>query len=213
VKLTELGLAFDAALAERLLGELLTRAHAAGTFVRIDMEDSRYTEATLAIFRRARTAHGNVGAVLQAALKRSAADAQELAREGAPVRLVKGAYREPDDVAFQRKQDVDAEYELLIDVYLANMADGAWLAIATHDERMVRTAISAIDEFGVDPARIEFQMLYGIRGDLQRRLRDEGRRVRVYVPYGTHWYPYLMRRLAERPANLWFFLRNALRRG
>ncbi len=212
VKLTELGLAFDRELAAHSLDELLARAGDAGTFVRIDMEDSRYTEATLALFRAARATHANVGIVIQAALRRSEDDVAVLAREGAPVRLVKGAYREPDEVAYQDKRDVDAAYARLAASYFSQVAAGGWLAVATHDGRMVRAALRAAEACGIGRERYEFQMLYGVRGELQRRLRDQGHRVRVYVPYGTHWYPYLMRRLAERPANLWFFLRSALRR-
>ena len=213
IKLTELGLAFDRELARRSLHLVLACAADAGTFVRIDMEDSRYTQVTLDLFREARASHANVGIVIQACLHRSAADVEVLAREGAPVRLVKGAYREPEDVAWQSKAQVDEAYARLADAYLAHMADSGWLAVATHDARMVRAARRAAAAHGVPSGRIEFQMLYGIRGDLQRRLRDRGCRVRVYVPYGSHWYPYLMRRLAERPANLWFFVRNAFRRG
>jgi proline dehydrogenase len=212
IKLTELGLAFDPELAARSLDLVLARAAAAGTFVRIDMEDSRYTDATLALFRRARASNANVGVVVQAYLRRSIADIEELAREGAPVRLVKGAYREPASVALQPKAEVDANFERLIESYFAHMADGGWLAVATHDGRMVRAALRIANERGIGRERFEFQMLYGIRGDLQRSLREQGQRVRIYVPYGSHWYPYLMRRLAERPANLWFFLRSAWRR-
>ncbi len=241
IKLSELGLAFDRELAARSLDAVL--AHAAGLkarpteleaadapggnpcFVRIDMEDSRYTQATLDLFREARMrhsprrGHSNVGVVVQAYLRRSAADIDALAREGAPVRLVKGAYREPERVAYQSKEEVDASFARLASAYFAAMAEGpsgrafgGWLAIATHDGRMVRAAIRAAQAHGVARDRFEFQMLYGIRRDLQRSLLADGYRVRVYVPYGSHWYPYLMRRLAERPANLWFFLRNAFRR-
>jgi proline dehydrogenase len=213
IKLTELGLAFDGELARRSLDVVLACAADAGTFVRIDMEDSRYTQATLDIFRESRASHANVGVVIQAMLRRSGDDVAALAREGAPVRLVKGAYREPESVAWQSKAEVDAAYTRLAEAYLAHMAEGAWLAVATHDARMVRAVRRAVAAHAVAKERIEFQMLYGVRGDLQRRLRDRGYRVRIYVPYGSHWYPYLMRRLAERPANLWFFLRNALRRG
>jgi len=212
VKLTQLGLAFDPALAQKRLGDVLAAAVDAATFVRIDMEDSRYTQPTLDIFRAARTRHENVGVVIQACLHRSAADIETLAREGAPVRLVKGAYREPGEIAYQAKRDVDAAFARLADLYFEHMAEGAWLAVATHDERMVRAALAAARARGVPGDRFEFQMLYGIRTGLQRALRDRGHRVRVYVPYGSHWYPYLMRRLAERPANLWFLLRNLLRR-
>ncbi|HZP56914.1 MAG TPA: proline dehydrogenase family protein [Dehalococcoidia bacterium] len=212
IKLTELGLAFDPALAARTLDEVLGAAADAGTFVRIDMEDSRYTQRTLDVFREARARHENVGVVIQAYLRRSEADMRALAREGASVRLVKGAYREPERIAFAAKREVDAAFVRLADLYFAEMQPGARLAVATHDARMVRAALNAARARGVPRDAFEFQMLYGIRADLQRRLRDLGHTVRVYVPYGSHWYPYLMRRLAERPANLWFFLRAATRR-
>ncbi|MBF6600235.1 MAG: proline dehydrogenase family protein [Dehalococcoidia bacterium] len=238
VKLTQLGLAFDRALTERSLDEVLSRASTAGVFVRVDMEDSRYTQATLDIVRAARTGHAGVGIVLQAALRRSAGDIAALAAEGAPVRLVKGAYREPAAVAFAAKRDVDAAYVRLVDSWFAGVsrrgdpgrrsarspaADEREppavapvpvppLAIATHDARVIRAALQSARRHDVERDAFEFQMLYGIRTDLQRKLRDRGHPVRVYVPYGSHWYPYLMRRLAERPANLWFFLRGALRR-
>jgi proline dehydrogenase len=211
IKLTELGLAFDSDLAARKLDEVLVAAKLAGTFVRIDMEDSRYTEATLRVFRAARRTHDNVGIVVQAYLRRSADDIVALAREGAPVRLVKGAYRETEDIALQEKADVDNAFVELAESYFANVAEGGWLAVATHDGRMVRAALASALRQGIDVRRYEFQMLYGIRPEMQRSLRDQGHRVRVYVPYGSDWYPYMMRRLAERPANLWFFLRGGFR--
>ena len=209
IKLTELGLAFDRDLAARSLDHVLEHAAKAETFVRIDMEDSRYTEATIELFHEARHRHANVGVVIQAALLRSADDIERLAVEGAPVRLVKGAYREPESVALQEKADVDENYIRLADAYLARMTEAGWLALGTHDARMVRAAQRAAAAHSVPRERYEFQMLYGIRADLQRELRHANHRVRVYVPYGSHWYPYLMRRMAERPANLWFFLRHA----
>lgn len=225
IKLSELGLAFDRELAARALETVLAHAegsdakHQPPVFVRIDMEDSRYTQATIELFRAARAGRRNVGVVVQAYLRRSAADIETLAREGAPVRLVKGAYLEPERVAYQSKEEVDASFARLADAYFAAMTEGSpgsdeggWLAIATHDGRMVRAAIRAAQTHAVARDRFEFQMLYGIRGDLQRSLLADGYRVRVYVPYGSHWYPYLMRRLAERPANLSFFLRNVRRR-
>jgi proline dehydrogenase len=212
IKLTELGMAFDRELAAHSLDTVLVAAAEAGTFVRIDMENSRYTEETLSLFRAALARHDNVGVVVQAALRRSAEDIAALAQEGAPVRLVKGAYNEPDDVAYQDKAEVDAAFVRLTEAYFANMANGGWFAVATHDGRMVRAALEAAKKHGIAPDRYEFQLLYGIRPDMQRSLRDGGHRVRTYVPYGSHWYPYLMRRLAERPANLWFFLRNVFRR-
>ena len=210
VKLTQLGLAFDRALAEELLGFVIDAAREAGSFVRIDMEDSRYTQATLDVFERVRQAHPQVGVVIQAYLNRSRADIEALAGSDASVRLVKGAYREPASVALQSKQDVDAAYLELVEAYF-DRASSARLAIATHDVRMVRAALASARRRGLVRERFEFQMLYGIRPRLQRTLLDRGYIVRVYVPYGTHWYPYLMRRLAERPANLWFFLSGAVR--
>lgn len=212
VKLTQLGLSFDRELALRSLTRVLECAQRAGTFVRVDMEDSRYTQPTLDIVRKARRSHDNVGAVIQAYLHRSEGDIEALATEGVPVRIVKGAYREPAAVALQQKRDVDAAYVRLVERYMQRAAPGAWLAVATHDERMIAAALKAAARHAFGRERLEFQMLYGIRVDLQRRLLGEGQRVRVYVPYGSHWYPYLMRRLAERPANLWFFLRGAIGR-
>jgi proline dehydrogenase len=211
IKLTELGLGFDRELASRSFDGVLVEASRVETFVRLDMEDSRFTDSTLAIFRDARLRHANVGIVVQASLRRSAEDMVALAREGAPVRLVKGAYQELEAVAYQEKAEVDAAFVQLADAYFANMAAGAWLAVATHDGRMVRAALASAKAHGVAADRYEFQLLYGIRPDMQRSLRDAGHRVRIYVPYGSHWYPYLMRRLAERPANLWFFLRSGFR--
>ena len=210
VKLTQLGLAFDRRLAEELLGAVVDAAREAGSFVRIDMEDSRYTQATLEIFERVLQAHAGVGVVIQAYLRRSRADIEALAAADASVRLVKGAYREPASVALQSKAEVDAAYVDLVEAYF-DRAQTARLAIATHDVRIVRAALASTRRRGLVRERFEFQMLYGIRTGLQRTLRDRGYIVRVYVPYGTHWYPYLMRRLAERPANLWFFLSNAVR--
>ena len=209
IKLSELGLSFDESLAARSLDEVLGAA--ADTFVRIDMEDSGYTEATLRIFREARRSHANVGVVVQAYLHRSAEDVDALARDGAPIRLVKGAYREPPGIAWQEKAEVDAAFVRLSDAYFAHVTGDAWLAVATHDARMIREALRSARANNIPRERFEFQMLYGIRNDLQRSLRDRGYRVRVYVPYGADWYPYMMRRLAERPANLWFFLRSAFR--
>ncbi len=212
IKLTELGLAFDRELAARSLDSVLVSAAAAKTFVRIDMEDACYTDVTLELFGRARASHDNVGIVVQAYLHRTAADIATLAHAAAPVRIVKGAYREPEEIAYQEKAQVDEAFTRLAEAYFAVAGNAGSLAIATHDGRMIAGAIRSANAHGVTRDRFEFQLLYGIRVDLQQRLLARGYRVRVYVPYGSHWYPYLMRRLAERPANLWFFLRNALRR-
>jgi proline dehydrogenase len=212
IKLTELGLAFDRELASRSLERVLEHAAGAGMFVRVDMEDSRYTQATIDIVLATRERYENCGVVVQSALRRSADDVVALADAGVPVRLVKGAYREAAEVAWQEKAEVDAAYVRLLEAYCSRMGDAAWLAVATHDARMVRAALRIAKAHSVGRERLEFQLLYGIRPDLQRQLRDEGHRVRIYVPYGSQWFPYLMRRLAERPANMWFFLRHAFRR-
>lgn len=209
LKASQLGLDLDPNLALELVGRVVERAQQRGTFVRIDMEDSSRTQATLDLFRALRRRYENVGIVIQAALRRSEKDLEELARLGANVRLCKGAYLEPPEVAFPRKEDVDANYEKLLRGY---MASGNYLAVATHDDRMIAAAKRAARELGLSRDRFEFQMLYGIRPQAQRRLAAEGYRVRVYVPYGTEWYPYFTRRLAERPANVLFLLANLFRR-
>jgi proline dehydrogenase len=194
LKLTALGLDVDEGLCRRLLGRIADRAG----FVRIDMESSAYTERTLAIQRE--LDRPNVGVVLQAYLYRTARDVDEMIRRGVRVRLCKGAYDEPPSVAYPEKVDVDRNYVALAERLLGA---GARPAFATHDEAIVEH----LRRVGT-PGTFEFQMLYGIRRDLQRRLVGAGHDVRVYVPYGTHWYPYFMRRLAERPANLLFLLRS-----
>lgn len=209
VKLSELGLAFDATLAARSLETVLLAGERGNVFVRVDMEDSRYTQATLDIVREAHTRHPGVGVVVQAYLRRSEDDIRALAREGIGVRLVKGAYREPPDVAYEGKADVDAAMIRLVLAYVEEVTGDARLAVATHDARIIRMAARAAHD--LPRGRFEFQLLYGIRADLQRALFARGYDVRIYVPYGDQWYPYLMRRLAERPANVWFLLRNAFR--
>jgi len=209
LKPSQLGLDLDRELALELVGAIVARAEARGTFVRLDMEDSSRTQRTLDLFAALRQRWENVGIVIQAALRRSEADLEALARMGANVRLCKGAYLEPPEVAFPRKEDVDANYTKLLRGYLAS---GNYLAVATHDDRMIEAAKRAAAELGIGRDRFEFQMLYGIRPQAQRRLVAEGYRVRVYVPFGTEWYPYFTRRLAERPANLLFLLANLVRR-
>jgi proline dehydrogenase len=207
LKLTQLGLDLDPRLCEALLGRILDAA--GETFVRIDMESSAYTEATLALFERLWAAgRRNVGVVIQAYLRRSPDDLERLIRLGARVRLVKGAYAEPPSVAFAQKRDVDAAFARLAERLLR---DGAYPAIATHDERLIAAAARAAAAAGRSREDFEFQMLYGVRRDLQAALRREGYRVRVYVPFGEEWYPYFMRRLAERPANLAFVVGSLLR--
>jgi proline dehydrogenase len=206
LKLTQLGLDVDRASAVDHLRRILELAEPAGFFVRVDMESSRYTEITLEIFETLwQQGYRQIGVVLQSDLYRSEADLQRINALGARIRLVKGAYREPRSVAYQKKADVDAAYARMLKVLVA---DGTYPAIATHDPAMIDLARRWADERGVPPDRFEFQMLYGIRRDLQATLVKAGYRVRVYLPFGTDWFPYFMRRLGERPANLAFVLRS-----
>lgn len=205
VKLTQLGLDLSRDLARRNLEQITARAAATGTFIRVDMEGSPYTEVTLDLVQERHAAGAPVGTVVQAYLYRTAADVERLLAAGIRIRLVKGAYREPAAIAFQDKAEVDANYLRLMQRLLDSGLDHA---IATHDERIIAQTIAYARQRNLDPAGFEFQMLYGIRRDLQMRLRRQGWRVRVYIPYGPEWYPYFMRRLAERPANLLFLLRN-----
>jgi proline dehydrogenase len=174
----------------------------------MDMESTAYTDRTLAVLRDMHAQGGPVRAVIQAYLFRSAADIEQLCRERIPVRLCKGAYKESPEMAYTAKADVDANYRKLMRKLLD---DGACPAIATHDEAILDEAIAHVQDRGIEPGRFEFQMLYGIRRELQRRLVKKGFRLRVYVPYGAAWYPYFMRRLAERPANILFLVRNLFR--
>jgi proline dehydrogenase len=211
VKLTQMGLELSAPLAESIARSLAQHAHATGNFVRIDMEDSRLTQITLDIVRRLNArveTRGAIGVVIQAYLYRSQADIEQLLADGIRVRLCKGAYNEPPEVAFPRKSDVDKNF-----IHLSKMLldSPTYHGIATHDQAMIAAAKSFAAERAIDPSRFEFQMLYGVRRDLQRQLVKEGYRVRVYVPFGTAWYPYLLRRLAERPANAIFLARNFFR--
>jgi proline dehydrogenase len=211
VKLSQMGLAVDPDACRENVRRILQRAGDHEAFVRIDMEDHSTTDATLALWRELRSVNagrGESGVVIQAALRRSAADIEQLIEERARVRLCKGAYVEPASVAFPDKADVDAAYATLMERLLA---DGTFPAIATHDERLIGRAVAFTRERGIDPDRFEFQMLYGVRRDVQERLVRAGFGVRVYVPFGTQWYPYFMRRLAERPANVAFVLRSVLR--
>ncbi|GAA4701130.1 proline dehydrogenase family protein [Nocardioides conyzicola] len=182
-------------------------ARNAGTTVTLDMEDHTTTDSTLSILRELRKDFPETGAVLQAMLHRTEADCRALAHEGSRVRLCKGAYLEPEDVAFQDRLDVDKSYVRCLKVLLAGEG---YPMIATHDPRMIEIAGSLASRYGRTPGTYEFQMLYGIRPDEQRRLAEKGERVRVYVPYGTEWYGYLMRRLAERPQNLSFFVKSLI---
>lgn len=203
LKLTQLGLDLGDELARENLQRILDRAAESGTFIRIDMESSEYVDRTLDIFYRLFETYQNVGVVLQACLYRSAQDLERLIVAKARVRLVKGAYLEPASVAFQQKADVDANFVKLTEMLLA---DAHYPAIATHDPAMIAAAKRFAAGHQIAASSFEFQMLYGIRRDLQTSLVAEGYRMRIYIPYGSHWYPYLMRRMAERPANVMFVL-------
>ncbi len=208
VKLTQLGLDFSEAACLANVECLVTRAKSMGCMVEVDMESSVYVDRTLALVSELHARHGSVRAVMQAYLYRTESDIQNLCRQSIPIRLCKGAYRESSDVAFPRKKDVDANYARLM---LELFDHGTYPAIATHDENILNRAIVYIQERNIAPDRFEFQMLYGVRRDLQRRLVAAGYRLRLYVPYGDAWYPYFMRRLAERPANVLFLARNLLK--
>src|SRR6266487_4380178 len=210
VKLTQMGLDIDEPRCLGNMRAIIGKAKQYGSFVRIDMEQSSYTAKTIAIFKDILYPEfGNtVGVVLQSYLRRSAADVSTMIGLGARVRLCKGAYQEPEDVAFPDKRDVDANF---IDCMEQLMARGHYPGIATHDISIIDHAKAFAKQRHIPSERFEFQMLYGVRRDMQYRLRREGYNVRVYVPFGTHWYPYLMRRLAERPANIAFITTNILK--
>ncbi len=209
LKLTMLGLEISDTLCQENLRPVLERARAHDTFVRIDMEGSDYTRRTLDIFYKVQAEFGDhVGIVLQSYLYRTDRDVQDAIEHGARVRLVKGAYAEPATVAYPRKSSVDDAYRRQMEALLDN---GRHVAIATHDEAIITAAKGYAMRMQIPHERFEFQMLYGIRKDLQEQLVREGFNVRVYVPFGPHWYPYVMRRMGERPANLLFVLRNMAR--
>jgi proline dehydrogenase len=211
LKLTQLGLEIDRATATDNLRRILDVAARLEFFVRIDMENSPFTEVTLEIFETLwQLGYRSAGVVLQSALKRSEQDMQRMIRLGARVRLVKGAYKEPRSIAYGSKSDVDAAYVRMMRVLLT---DGTYPAIATHDPAMIDATRAWARERQVAPDRFEFQMLFGIRRDLQQSLVDEGYRVRVYIPFGREWFPYFMRRLGERPANVSFVVRGILSEG
>lgn len=226
IKLTQIGLALDEELCAQNLKTILERARSIGCFTRVDMEDSPWVDTTLELYRKMRFEHGldNIGVVIQSYLFRSEQDVLRLRDECTCVRLCKGAYKEPSEVAFPKKSDVDANFDRLARMLLDGSkahgcppisADGRIPpppALATHDIRRVEYACSYAQQIGLPKTAMEFQMLHGIRRDLQERLAAQGYPVRVYVPYGTEWYPYFTRRLAERPANVWFFLSNLFRK-
>jgi proline dehydrogenase len=208
LKLTQLGLDIDAEFCYRNILGIVRHAAELGNFVRIDMESSEHTDRTLRIFHRVFAEHRNVGIVVQSYLFRTEDDVKELVRAGAPVRLCKGAYNEPPSVAFQAKADVDASFVRLMRMLLDG---GCPTAIASHDEKMIDATLEHVQRNGIPDDAFELQMLYGIRRGYQRQLVDNGLRMRIYLPYGSQWYSYLMRRMAERPANLLLVLRGGFR--
>lgn len=225
IKLTQIGMGLDESVCRDNLGRILQRAKELQNFIRVDIEDTPYTDMTLAIYK-AMLERGftnrHFGMAVQSYLYRAEADAKSLLTNKTPIRLVKGAYMEPPDKAFPQKADVDANYDLLVKLMIdASLAEGSRLgedgrvppipAIASHDEKRIEFAKAYAAKIGLPKDGLEFQMLYGIRRDLQEKLVKEGYPVRVYVPFGVSWYPYFMRRLAERPANIWFFVSNFFR--
>ncbi|MGQ0600443.1 MAG: proline dehydrogenase family protein [Anaerolineales bacterium] len=221
LKLTQFGLDIDPAFCTENVHRVVAEAKATDNFVRIDMEGTAHTDLTLGVLAELRRNFDNVGTVLQAYLYRTEADLLALADAGTRIRLCKGAYQEPPDKAYPQKADTDANYVKLAKLLL-DRADNAPTdstgrtpplpALATHDEKMIAAVKTYAAEKSTPRDRFEFQMLYGVRRELQEQLVREGYAVRAYVPYGTHWYPYFMRRLAERPANVWFFVSNYFRR-
>ena len=208
VKLTQLGPELDAGLCRDNLKRILTHTDARRCFVRVDMEGSPLVDRTLDVVAAMRThGHGHLGVVLQSALRRTPDDLARVTELGLPVRLVKGAYKEPADVAYQDKRDVDRAFVQLTETLLDT---GIHPAFATHDPRMIRAVRAAADARGLGPERFEFQMLYGVRRDVQAALEARGYAVRIYLPFGGDWFPYFMRRLAERPANVLFVVRSLL---
>ena len=210
IKLTQFGLGLDPELAYKNARRVVEEAHRRGNFVRVDMEDSKVTQVTIDIFKRLRAEFdlNTVGIVLQSYLFRTYSDAQELVKIPARIRICKGAYLEPPEVAYPDKKDVDANYVKVMQLLLAS---GTYHGIATHDPKMIDATVDFATREGIGKDKFEFQMLFGVRRDLQRQLARDGYNVRIYVPYGKHWYPYFMRRLAERPANVWFVLKNVFK--
>ena len=212
LKLTHMGFDVDQKVATAIVGSLVEHARTNRNFVRVDMEGSPYTQRTLDLVKEVHAQDGNrgmVGAVIQAYLRRSEADVQDLISRGIRIRLCKGAYKEPAEIAFPEKSEVDANYVKLMKLLLTS---GVYHGIATHDEKMIDATLRLAEERKIPATAFEFQMLYGIRRDLQRDLVKRGWRMRVYIPFGTEWYPYFMRRLAERPANALFIAKNLFRR-
>lgn len=210
IKLSQFGLEIDPELAYKNARVIVADAARRGNFVRVDMEGSKVTQATIDIFKRLRAEFGlnDVGIVLQSYLYRTFADAQAMLEIPARIRICKGAYSEPPEVAYPEKKDVDENYVRVMKFLLSS---GVYHGVATHDPNMINATIRFAREQGISKEAFEFQMLYGVRRDLQTKLARDGYNVRVYVPYGKHWYPYFMRRLAERPANIWFVMKNMLK--
>ena len=211
LKLTHMGLDVDPELARSITDELVSHAARVSNFVRVDMEGSEYTQRTLDLVRQLHEKpenKGRVGAVIQAYLFRSEQDVKDLCAEGIRIRLCKGAYKESPEISFEDKNDTDANFIKLMKIMLQS---GTYHGIATHDPAMIDATKQFAMEKGISPDSFEFQMLHGVRRDLQQQLRAQGWGVRVYIPFGTEWYPYLMRRLAERPANALFILKNLVR--
>jgi proline dehydrogenase len=210
IKLSQFGLTLDPELAYKNARRVVEEAHRRANFVRVDMEDSKVTQVTIDLFKRLREEFGldEVGIVLQSYLRRTYEDAQQLVKLPARIRICKGAYNEPPEVAFPDKKDVDKNYIRVMQLLLSS---GIYHGIATHDPKMIEATINFADREGIGKEAFEFQMLFGVRRDLQRQLAHDGYNMRVYVPYGKHWYPYFMRRLAERPANIWFVMKNLVK--
>ncbi|MED4074211.1 proline dehydrogenase family protein [Priestia endophytica] len=208
VKITSLGIDISKDFCKENVRRILERAKLYGNFVRIEMEDYSHCQLTLDIYKELRQDYDNVGTVIQAYLYRTAEDIQDLNRYNANLRLVKGAYKEPSNVAFPKKSDVDRNYENIIKMHLLN---GNYAGIATHDDAIVDKILQFTQEHQISKDQFEFQMLYGIRSDLQKKLATLGYKVRVYVPFGTDWFGYFMRRLAERPENVAFVLKNTFK--
>ncbi len=210
IKLTQFGLDIDPELTYKNARTVVADAARRGNFVRVDMEGSAVTQITIDIFKRLRAEFGldDVGIVVQSYLRRTETDVRDLLKIPARIRLCKGAYNEPPEVAFPDKKDVDDNYVKLMQILLAS---GTYHGIATHDPAMIDATVDYAQRHGIGKETFEFQMLYGVRRDLQVQLAGDGYNMRVYVPYGKHWYPYFMRRLAERPANVWFVMKNLLK--
>jgi len=224
IKLTQIGLAIDEKICASNLEMIMMKAKELGNYIRIDMEDTPYTDITIKMFRSMREkGFSNIGLVIQSCLYRTESDIRALLSEGSHFRLVKGAYKEPAELAFPKKLDVDKNFDHLTSIMIDSAVESGSIqisqdgrvppvtALGTHDENRIDFAKKYQASKGLPKKALEFQMLYGIRRDLQAKLNEDGYPVRIYVPFGSHWYPYFVRRLAERPANIWFFISNLFR--